>query len=223
MHQNQASRCLNDGGSEYMERRYGACVETPQCNEIVAEDAFVGVQNQHDQRFFGLINPIDEAEANRLIQNPAYVMQQKFNGRRILIRKQDNEINGINKRGLIIGLPETVAKDIGNLPGNFILDGECIGDVFHAFDLLMFNNQDLRPNPYHQRLTALMNLLMSAQHRFIKYATTAFTANQKAELHSTLWIAKQEGVVFKRLDAPYTPGPDPGYIAPVTSQNLPIP
>jgi bifunctional non-homologous end joining protein LigD len=132
-------------------------------------------------------------------------MQQKFNGRRMLIRKQDNEINGINKKGLIIGLPETVAKNIQNLPGNFILDGECIGDVFHAFDLLMFNNNDLRPNPYHQRLTALMNLLMSAQHKFIKYATTAFTANQKVELHSQLWIAKQEGVVFKRLDAPYTP------------------
>jgi bifunctional non-homologous end joining protein LigD len=161
------------------------------------------------ERFTGilpqLLNPIDEHEANRLIQNSAYVMQQKFNGRRMIIRKQDNEIHGINKKGLIIGLPETVAKDIQNLPGNFILDGECIGDVFHAFDLLMFNNQDLRPNPYHQRLTALMNLLMSAQHRFIKYATTAFTPNQKVELHSMLWIAKQEGVVFKRLDAPYTP------------------
>ena len=130
---------------------------------------------------------------------PAYVMQQKFDGRRVLIRKQEAEIHGINKKGLLIGLPESVFQDIYQLPGNFILDGECIGDAFHAFDLLMFNNRDLRPNPYHQRLTALMNLLMSAQHRFIKYATTAFTSNQKTDLHSELSQAKQEGVVFKRL------------------------
>ena len=136
---------------------------------------------------------------------PAYVMQQKFDGRRVLIRKQEAEIHGINKKGLLIGLPESVFQDIYQLPGNFILDGECIGDAFHAFDLLMFNNRDLRPNPYHQRLTALMNLLMSAQHRFIKYATTAFTSNQKTDLHSELSQAKQEGVVFKRLDAPYVP------------------
>jgi hypothetical protein len=38
-----------------------------------------------------------------------------------------------------------VFQDIYKLPGNFILDGECIGDVFYAFDLLMVNNEDLRP------------------------------------------------------------------------------
>jgi bifunctional non-homologous end joining protein LigD len=132
-------------------------------------------------------------------------MQQKFNGRRMLIRKQDATIHGINKKGLVIGLPETVLQDIHQLPGDFILDGECIGDVFHAFDLLMVDNEDLRPSPYRQRLTALLNLLASAQHRFIKYATTAFTANEKTRLHQQLQREKQEGVVFKRLDAPYTP------------------
>jgi bifunctional non-homologous end joining protein LigD len=132
-------------------------------------------------------------------------MQQKFNGRRMLIRKQDAVIHGINKKGLLIGLPETVFHDIHQLPGNFILDGECIGDVFHAFDLLMVNNEDLRPYPYRERLTALMNLLASAQHRFIKYATTAFTTKEKTRLHQQLQREKQEGVVFKRLDAPYTP------------------
>jgi bifunctional non-homologous end joining protein LigD len=161
------------------------------------------------ERFTGilpqLLNSIDEVEMNRLLQNPAFVMQQKFDGRRMLIRKQDPEFHGINKKGLLISLPETVAKDIQNLPGNFILDGECIGDVFHAFDLLTFNNKDLRPNPYHQRLTALMNLLASAQHRFIKYAMTAFTTWEKNRMHQELKAAKQEGVVFKRLNAPYTP------------------
>jgi bifunctional non-homologous end joining protein LigD len=161
------------------------------------------------ERFTGilpqLLNPIDEAEVERLLNDTRFVMQQKYNGRRMLIRKADAAINGINKKGLLIGLPETVFHDIHQLPGNFILDGECIGDVFHAFDLLRVNGEDLRPQPYHQRLAALMNLLTGAQPRFIKYAITAFTTNEKGRLHQQLQRQKQEGVVFKRLDAPYTP------------------
>ena len=153
-----------------------------------------------------LLNAIDAVEVNRLINNPAYVMQKKFDGRRMLIRKQDGFIYGINKKGLVIGLPDTVAKDCQQLPGNFILDGECIGDVFHSFDLLMFNGEDLRPCPYRERLTSLMNLLASAQHRFIKYANTALSSVDKLRLHLELFTTKQEGVVFKHLDAPYMPG-----------------
>ncbi len=162
------------------------------------EERFTGILPQ-------LLNPIDEATANRLMQDPAFVMQQKFNGRRMLIRKHGDAIHGINKKGLLIGLPDTVALDIRNLPGDFILDGECIGDVFHAFDLLMVNQEDLRPLQYRERLTALLNLLASAQHRFLRYALSAFTAAEKVRLHGELFMGKQEGVVFKRLDAPYTP------------------
>lgn len=86
------------------------------------------------------------------------------------------------------------------------LDGECIGDVFHAFDLLVLNQEDLRPNPYRVRLTELMNLLASAQHRFIKYANTALSILEKTGMYQQLQREQQEGVVFKRLNAPYAPG-----------------
>ena len=163
------------------------------------EERFTGILPQ-------LLNAVDEHAANRLLNDPAFAMQQKFNGRRMLIHKQDAAIHGINKKGLLIGLPDSVLQDVKQLPGNFILDGECIGDVFHAFDLLVVNNEDLRPYAYRERLTSLMNLLASALHRFLRYAITAFTATEKVRLHAELWMAKQEGVVFKRLDAPYTPG-----------------
>lgn len=161
------------------------------------------------ERFTGifpqLLNPIDEAEMNRLLTNPGYVMQQKFDGRRMLIRKDYPAIHGINKKGLLIGLPEPVFKDIYHLPGNFILDGECIGDHFYAFDLLILNGEDWRPKPYRERLVALMNLWASAQHRFLHFADTAHTSKQKAELLAQLKADNEEGVVFKRLGAAYTP------------------
>jgi len=66
------------------------------------EDGTPYQQPDIEERFTGilpqLLNPIDEAEAERLMNDPAHVMQQKFNGRRMLIRKQDAQIHGINKR-----------------------------------------------------------------------------------------------------------------------------
>lgn len=59
-----------------------------------------------------LLNPIEEPDALRLLNDPAFVMQQKFNGRRMLIRKKDASIVGINKNGLLTSLPETVLRDI---------------------------------------------------------------------------------------------------------------
>ena len=163
------------------------------------EEQFTGILPQ-------LLNPIDEAEVQRLLHDDNYCAQEKFDGRNLLVRKQDAAIHGINKKGLLTGLPETVFQDVHKLPGNCLPAGEAVGDVYHAFDLLMFNNEDLRPQPYRVRLTALMNLLASAQHRFIKHVETAFTTKQKIALLHRLKTEKREGIVFKRLDAPYSPG-----------------
>jgi bifunctional non-homologous end joining protein LigD len=152
-----------------------------------------------------LLNPIDEAEALRLLHDDNYCAQEKFDGRHLLVRKQAAAIHGINKKGMRTGLPETVFQDLQKMSGNAMPDGEAVGDHYHAFDLLMVNNLDLRPLPYRERLTALMNLLASAQHRFIKYTETAFTTNQKLALWQRLKAGNREGIVFKRLDAPYTP------------------
>ncbi len=57
-----------------------------------------------------MLNPIEESEVDRFIHDDNYCAQEKHNGRHILIRKQDTQIEGINKKGLLVGLPETVVK-----------------------------------------------------------------------------------------------------------------
>ena len=153
-----------------------------------------------------LLNPIEEADVERLLSDDDYCAQEKFDGRHILIRRQDAQIEGINKKGLLVGLPETVSNDIRHLPGNFIPDGESVGDDYHAFDLLELNGENLRPLRYHDRLKSLMNLLESAEHRHVRFVETAFSTGQKIELWQRLRRENREGIVFKRLDAPYTPG-----------------
>ena len=155
------------------------------------------------------LNAIEESDVERLLHNDEYCAQEKFDGRHLLIRKQDEHIEGINKKGLLVGLPETVSNDIRILPGSFIPDGESIGDKYHAFDLLELNGENLRPLPYRERHQRLVNLLLSSsQYPFphIGLVETAFTTQRKIELWERLREENREGIVFKRLNAPYTPG-----------------
>lgn len=153
-----------------------------------------------------LLNPIDEAEVTALLTNPDWCAQEKFDGRRLLIRKNGAAIEGINKKGIIGGLPEPVFQAVSQFPGDCVLDGESIADVFHVFDLLELDGQDIRAWTYRERLVGLMNLLGSVQQRTIRYVETAFTTEQKQRRLQQLKSAGREGIVLKCLDAPYTPG-----------------
>lgn len=153
-----------------------------------------------------LLNPIDEAEVEELINNTTHCAQEKYDGKHVLVQKQGAACHGINKKGLIIGLPSVVLHDARALPGDFILDDESVAEVLYAFDLLERDGEDFRLLPYNRRLVELMNLLASAQHRHIKLAETAFTPQEKRELFERLKRDNKEGIVFKRLDAPYTAG-----------------
>ena len=154
-----------------------------------------------------LLNPVEEPEVEVLLRDNAYCAQEKFDGRHLLVRKQDEDIEGINKKGLLAGLPATVVQDLRQLSGSFITDGESIGDDYHVFDLLEYNGTNLRSLSYGERLAQLMDLMLdSSRHPHIRMVETAFTTEQKTKLWQRLRQENREGIVFKRLDAPYVPG-----------------
>ena len=153
-----------------------------------------------------LLNPIEEFQVERLITDPAYWMQQKLDGRRLLIRKQNDKITGINKLGLAVGLPEELVRDANNCDMEFILDGEAIGDMLCVFDVLLVGDDEIGGCRYTERYLRLMNLLASFQHRHIQLVQTVFDERQKRELFNKLKTNNAEGVVFKHTDAPYIAG-----------------
>ena len=171
-----------------------------------------GTAYQHtDKRPSGilpqLLNPIEEAEVELLLCDDNHCAQEKFDGKHLLVRKQDDDLEGINKKGFIVGLPQTVANELRGMPGSFIPDGESIGDDYHAFDLLEHNGENLRGLPYRIRLSRLVDLLLLSRsdYQHIHWVETAFSTRQKTELWERLRRENREGIVFKRLDAPYTP------------------
>ncbi|MEQ2007465.1 MAG: WGR domain-containing protein [Limisphaerales bacterium] len=153
-----------------------------------------------------LLNAIDEAEVARLVSDPRWAMQEKKDGRRLLLRKEGDDITGINKLGLTVGVPETVVRTAQDLSGDFVMDGESIGDYLHAFDLLLLNGRDLRGESYNRRYTALLNLLAGGLPKHIKAVTCWVDPMDKASWLRDFKEDKAEGVVFKLLAAPYTAG-----------------
>jgi len=153
-----------------------------------------------------LCNPIDDDEAiAELLTDNEYWMEEKFDGRRILLCKDEQGVLGINRRGLIVGLSQSIAKAAEAYDESFILDGECVGDTFHVFDLLALDGESLRCCPFRDRRSNLERLLLIDDPRLV-IVETARTTVAKSQKYIALRTGRKEGVVFKRVDAPYTSG-----------------
>jgi bifunctional non-homologous end joining protein LigD len=153
-----------------------------------------------------LLNSIDESEVDRLIADDAWWMQEKFDGKRLMIRKNGNEVTGSNRNGLVINLPKPIADAIAALDTeDFLLDGEAVGDSFIVFDVLQASKLDMRTYPYSRRYKHLVGLI-GAESDEIRVAHTADNVKDKQRMLGLLRRKNAEGAVFKRHLAPYAPG-----------------
>jgi bifunctional non-homologous end joining protein LigD len=151
-----------------------------------------------------LLNVAADAEVAGIVADDDWVMQEKFDGRRLMLRKTGDTIEGVNKLGLIVAVAAPVADAARAIAGDFVLDGEIVGDRLYAFDILSRGGDDLTALPYSKRYTALLDVLPADG------AITAVPcwtdATDKADNLNALKAHRAEGVVFKRADAPYTVG-----------------
>ena len=58
-----------------------------------------------------LLNAIGEEELEVLLDDRQHVMQEKFDGRRLMLQKSGNTITGINKLGVVTGFPAIIADE----------------------------------------------------------------------------------------------------------------
>lgn len=151
-----------------------------------------------------LLNPV--GNPGPFIVSDAYCAQPKHDGRRMLLRKQGQTITGINRRGLVCGVPQPIHEAACAIESDFLLDGEAVGDVLHAFDVLEIDGKDLRQIPYRERLVELLNLIAKGHQRQLRFVETRFGSIAKRGLMRRLEQERAEGIVFKELEAPYNPG-----------------
>jgi bifunctional non-homologous end joining protein LigD len=168
----------------------------------------------------------------RLVEQPpsgsGWVHEVKFDGYRIQLHVENGKATLLTRKGLDWTTKfSAIASWAGKLP-DCILDGEvCALDrngvpdfaalqaalsdgksealIYFAFDLLFANDEDLRPLPLSARKARLAELLKKARvdsHlRFVEHFTSSGTTVLQSACRMNL-----EGIVSKRLDAPYAPG-----------------
>jgi bifunctional non-homologous end joining protein LigD len=175
------------------------------------EDASPYQQTANADRATGvlpqLLNPLEESELNTFLAADRWWMQEKFDGKRMLLGKREHAITALNRNGLIIAVPESIVEAAQLLGAReCLLDGEAVGDTFHAFDLLEREGNDLRPSPYSVRYAELLDLAEGVVSDCLRYAASAVGTYQKSVLLEKLRKQRKEGVVFKDFSAPYTPG-----------------
>jgi bifunctional non-homologous end joining protein LigD len=154
-----------------------------------------------------LMNTIDEAEVAKYIASADWWAQEKFDGRRVLIRRAGDKVIGINRLGLAIDPAKPLAsyaRTIGD--GKWLLDCEAVGDTFYAFDLLEDAGADLRKESYQHRLATMLKVVGTDPAAPIRAVETATTPAAKQVMLARLKLANREGIVFKRHAARYTAG-----------------
>jgi bifunctional non-homologous end joining protein LigD len=154
-----------------------------------------------------LLNVIEEEDIETYLNDDRFYMQEKIDGNHQAFHKTAGEVMVTNKKGLSIGFPESLKSAI-QTEKDLLVDAEIIGDKFYAFDILEANGDDLRNLGYGKRYEVLKTLfsLSAFNASNIVLVPLAVGTRAKKALYKRLKEWGREGVVFKRLDAPYRPG-----------------
>ncbi|TAE89972.1 MAG: WGR domain-containing protein [Verrucomicrobia bacterium] len=129
-----------------------------------------------------LLNAIDASEVSRLLRDSRYCLQEKHDGRRLMILKKDDEITGINRRGFVVAIPDAIRDAVEQIP----------------FDVL-------RNRRYIDRFASLM-MALPGRTPALRWCTTTVNVDDKIAAYEELRATNCEGAVFKDMDAPYSPG-----------------
>lgn len=180
--------------------------------ETEPEEPEVSTEEPVDQPVFQcqLLTEIDENEVVNMVACDGYCGQEKHDGKRLSIRYFHGDVSAFNKKGKLCDYPvkfKEALTEISNTSGlkSFLIDGELVKDQYFAFDMLNENDRPIGHLDYESRLESLSKLLEDTD-TCIHLVYTAVTLEEKKELIQRLYDEHREGIVFKRLTAPYSAG-----------------
>jgi bifunctional non-homologous end joining protein LigD len=173
----------------------------------------------------GFIPPCIPTRAHRVPSGPDWVHEIKHDGYRLQVRREDGAVRLFTRRGYDWSgrYPAIVVTAMQLRATSFTLDGEAVvcgpdgvaifnalhrhGTVseamLYAFDLLELDGDDLRGRPFGERKKRLARLLGG---RRLGIVLSDHTDEDGATIFQQACKMGLEGIVSKRLSAPYRSG-----------------
>jgi bifunctional non-homologous end joining protein LigD len=156
-----------------------------------------------------LLNAVDEDALERLLEDDAMIAQQKLDGVRVLVHVGATLV-ATNRAGQATQLAEEILAGLEHLPRGTVVDGEVVphedGARYWLFDVLSVGDQDVSRHGYVDRWERLDGEIEPGLAGPVAVLGFAASVDEKRALLARLRAARAEGIVFKRRDAPYSPG-----------------
>jgi bifunctional non-homologous end joining protein LigD len=154
-----------------------------------------------------LLSEIPASDLDNYLFSDEWCAQEKKDGRHITLQIKNGEFFVRNKKGDVSTCaPEFESSmrenRIDHTGHDMLIDGEHVGDVFWVWDILELDGSDLRGLGYQQRYNTLFKLNFGPS---IKVLKLVLGSKEKKLLFEKL-APKKEGIVFKRLAAPFSEG-----------------
>lgn len=160
-------------------------------------------------------------EVDALIRDDDWCLQEKLDGRRLIVHRTSYETNLYNRNGgLVTPTAQMVRAITPWLPIGYAFDGEWLDrkEEYQIFDILETpEDGDIRSWPTDRRIM-LMTLKASAAMAWpisaalsntvagVRILPTHLGTARKRKMLERLHQEDAEGAIFKQLSAPYTPG-----------------
>jgi len=155
-----------------------------------------------------LLTAINDGEsAVQKLLDPNYAVQQKFDGKRIILHIERASVTAYNRSGLVCSVSPNILAEARrfSIIAPLTFDSEWISATksLHAFDILDIDGTDIRDWQFTDRITQLHATIKAAQTQSIHAARTEFSETGKVSLLQEIHARNLEGIALKKIDAPY--------------------
>lgn len=176
------------------------------------EESGVAFQSTNfEERVSGIVpqlsNLIKEGDVEICMKSSDWMAQEKYDGERRMLSFKEEDIMGVNRKGLIVPLRQDWVEEVKKIGVKSItLDGEDMGSKFVIFDILELNGKSLVEEEMKSRAKILKEVLKLVDSSVLEVIKTAETYEEKMLLHDKVRAECGEGLVFKKADSKYVAG-----------------
>ena len=155
-----------------------------------------------------LLTETTEAHFLRMLLDSRYGFQEKHNGHRLIICKENGSIRWFNRGGAPSSKPlphRLKCAFLAHPQAAFVIDGELVGETFFIFDALIIGDEVLVNDSYEYR-EARYHVEFDGYNAQITPVETARTPEAKRLLWDAVIASHGEGIVAKNMTRGYKQG-----------------